>query len=140
MVASKKLVEADNTITTEGLVFLVSMFLEKEHANLFMSKIKGLRGTQIPSFIATREVLSAFCIKLPHDRFVSEDRKQAFSLDLINTLNRCPKELYDVISEEEKQKFQPQLDEIKEKHLIENSLNDNLQIEDWESYLGCVMN
>ncbi len=91
LVASKKLVEADYTITTEGLVFLISIFLEKEHANLFMSKIKGLRGTQYAPFIATREVLTVFCIKLPHERFVSEDPQQAFLLDLINTLNRCPK-------------------------------------------------
>jgi len=91
LVASKIVVRDDLSITTEGLVFLASMFLEREYAFQFIGKITGLKGTQYSSFIATREVLMAFCLKLPHDRFQSDNSRQAFSLDLINELNRCPR-------------------------------------------------
>lgn len=137
LVANKKLVEQNGTITTEGFVFLISMFLEREHAFQFIGKIKGLKGTQYHSFIATREVLMAFCARLPHDRFVSEDRIQAFSLDLVNTLNRCPKVLYNVITDDEKQKFRPSLEESKKENLLENSSKgrDRDNIEDYIKYI-----
>ena len=137
LVASKKVLEADNTITVEGLVFLTSMFLEREYAFQFIGKITGLKGTQNNSFISTREVLMAFCLKLPHDRFQSDDTRQAFSLDLINELTRCPKELYNAITEEGKMKFQPKLDEPGIKNLLDNSTNNKKKIdaEDYDEYI-----
>jgi hypothetical protein len=124
LVEGKLVVTADNVITTEGLVFLTCMFLEREHAFQFIGKIQGLKGTQYNSFIATREVLMSFCLKLPHDKFVSENPGNALTLDIINELNRCPKTLYDVITEKEKQRFRPELDEQGIDNLIANSTND----------------
>jgi len=137
-VKERVLVNKDNTITTDGLVFLIAMFLEREHAFQFIGKIKGLKGTQYNSFIATREVLMAFCAKLPHDRFVSEDKKQAFTLDIINTLNRCPKELYAVITEEERKAFKPNLDSLKIENLLNNSTNDRADIENYDKYIEAL--
>ncbi len=137
-VRERVLVNQDNTITADGFVFLIAMFLEREHAFQFIGKIKGLKGTQFNSFIATREVLMAFCAKLPHDRFVSEDRKQAFTLDIINTLNRCPKELYSVITEEEKQRFRPGLEGSSLENLLENSTNSSGVIEDYDKYIEAL--
>ena len=133
--SNRKLIEQNNILTTDGFVFLISMFLEREHAFQFIGKIKGLKGTQSKSFIATREVFMAFCLKLPHDRFVSEDKTQALTLDIINTLNRCPKELYSIITEKEKQQFKPTLDNLKLNNLLENSLNDTEVIEDYDTYI-----
>ena len=122
----------DYSITLEGMVFLTSMFLEREYAFQFIGKIKGLKGTQYKSFLATREALMAFCIKLPHTKFVSDDAKQALSLDIINELNRCPATLFDVITESEKEEFRPKLDEEKSKRIIENSTNgDNLNDDEY---------
>ncbi|MFA9372104.1 MAG: type VI-B CRISPR-associated RNA-guided ribonuclease Cas13b [Labilibaculum antarcticum] len=137
-VKERVLVNQDNTITTDGFVFLISMFLEREYAFQFIGKIKGLKGTQFNSFIATREVLMAFCAKLPHDRFVSEDKKQAFTLDIINTLNRCPKELYGVITDEERKAFKPCLDKIKLENLLDNSTNDKADVEDYDKYIEAL--
>lgn len=121
----------DNRITTEGLVFLICMFLEREQAFQFIGKVKGLKGTQYDSFIATREVLMGFCVKLPHDKFVSEDFKQALTLDMINELNRCPKTLYNVITEEGKKQFRPELDMENRRSLFENSTN-QVAAEGWD--------
>ena len=140
LVEKIQLIKSENQITTEGLVFLICMFLEREHAFQFIGKIQGLKGTQFKSFIATREVLMSFCIRLPHDKFVSEDIKQSLTLDMINDLNRCPKALYDVITEPKKQQFRPELDNEKIIHLIENSINqanveEVLENIDYEQYI-----
>lgn len=125
LVSKKTIVDNDNTITPEGFVFLSCMFLEREYAFLFISQIKGLKGTQYKSFLATRETLMAFCVKLPHDKFISSNKEQAFTLDIISELNRCPNELFKVLSDKEKQQFLPQLDNSNAKNLFENSLNEN---------------
>lgn len=134
--ASKKEIVNGNTITTEGLVFLTSMFLEREYAFQFIGKIKGLKGTQYMSFKAFREVLMAFCVKLPHEKFKSDDFNQSFTLDIINELNRCPKTLYNIITEEDKKKFRPQLDGDKIANLINNSTGElDLYEEDYDDYI-----
>lgn len=140
VVESKQIVTPDNLITTEGLVFLTCIFLEREQAFQFIGKVQGLKGTQFNSFIATREVLLAYCLKLPHDKFVSEDLGQALTLDIINELNRCPKTLYEVITEEEKQQFRPDLDAQGIDNLIANSTNEEerekiLDEIDYEDYI-----
>lgn len=140
LVESKQIVTHANRITTEGLVFLTCMFLEREQAFQFIGKVQGLKGTQFNSFIATREVLMSFCIKLPHDKFVSEDQSKALTLDIINELNRCPKTLYGVITDEAKQRFRPELDAQGIDNLIANSTNEEereriLDEIDYEDYI-----
>ncbi len=127
-----------NTITQDGIVFLTSMFLDRENAFQFINKITGLKGTQTKEFKAKREVLMAFCVKLPHDKFVSENIQQAFSLELINELNKCPKTLYNVITEEEikKYKFKPQLEAEQIENVLQNSVPDT--IDDYENYIESI--
>ena len=129
LVASIELFGAENRITTEGLVFLISMFLEREYAFRLIGKIKELLGTQNNCFIAIREVLMAFCLKLPHDRFESDNTRQAFSLDLINELNRCPKVLYNAIAEEGKKKLRSIPGEPENKNLHDNNTKKEAKIE-----------
>jgi hypothetical protein len=124
LVADKKLVGDDNTITTEGLVFLTSLFLDRENAFQFIGKIQGLKGTQFKSFIATREVLMAYCVRLPHDKLISENPKEALLFDMLNELNKCPKILYNVLNEEHKKAFRPDLSESGIENMLANSLND----------------
>lgn len=129
-------VKDDNTTTQDGIVFLTSMFLDRENAFQFINKITGLKGTQTKSFKAKREVLMAFCVKLPHDKFISENTKQAFSLELINELNKCPKTLYNVISDKEKQNFVPKLEYEQMENVLQNSVPDT--IDDYENYIESI--
>ncbi len=135
LVERLKVCNNGSEITTEGLVFLICMFLEREHAFQFIGKVKGLKGTQYPSFIATRETLMSFCVKLPHDKFVSEDPKQSLILDIVNELNRCPKTLYEIISEEDRKQFRPELDIKSVDNLLKNSgkeeLLDTMEFEEY---------
>lgn len=139
LVENKVMVNSDNEITTHGLVFLICMFLECEQAYQFISQIEGLRGTQYSSFIATHEVFMAFCVKLPHDKFASEDLKKSLTLDMINELNRCPGTLYEVITEGGKSRFIPEIEYEKKENIIKNSLDDKITDEwDESSYLNYI--
>jgi len=124
LVAGKELVGDDNTITTEGLVFLTSLFLDRENAFQFIGKVQGLKGTQFKSFIATREVLMAYCVRLPHDKLISDNPRQALLFDMLNELNKCPKKLYNVLSDEAKREFRPELSESGIENMLANSFND----------------
>ncbi len=135
--ASKTIVvNTDNTITQDGIVFLISIFLDRENAFQFINKIKYLKGTQNKMFTAKRETLSTFCIKLPHEKFISENSTQAFSLELINELNKCPKTLYNVITEEEKRAFQPELGDEEIENIYTNSIPET--IDDYEAYIESI--
>jgi hypothetical protein len=130
------LVNDEKEIQTIGLVFLTSMFLEREYAFQFISKITGLKGTQNNSFIATREVLMAFCLKLPHQKLISEDPLQSLALNISNELNRCPKALFHVMTETEKEEFRPQITSEKYNNILSNSLNETN--EDYEEYIQSI--
>lgn len=131
-----EIITNDNTITQDGFVFLITLFLDRENAFQFINKITGLKGTQHKSFLAKREVLSAYCIQLPHQKFISENPIQAFSLELINELNKCPKELYHVITDAEKKQFQPQLEEQQINNITDNSVPET--IDDYETYIQSI--
>ena len=128
------LVNNDNTITQDGIVFLIAMFLDRENAFQFIGKIKGLKGTQENNFLAKRQVLMAYSLTLPNEKFVSENLAQAFSLELINELNKCPKVLYHVIADEEKKKFNPDIKNIQ--NVLDNSVPDN--IDNFEAYIESI--
>jgi len=124
LIQAKQLVLSNNSITVEGLVFLTAMFLDRENAFQFIGKVQGLKGTQFKSFIASREVLMAYCVRLPHDKLISDDPKQALLLDMLNELDRCPKLLYNVLSEDAKKQFRPILTKQSIEQVLENSVSD----------------
>lgn len=135
---SKDLFDENNKITTRGLVFFCCLFLDKENAFHFFNKVTGFKDTRTFDFLATREVFTVFCVKLPHDKFVSENPKQAFQLDMLNYLNRAPKELYFSLSDEGQKIFQPNLSEIGESNIIENSINETVEEFDYEEYIQAI--
>ena len=137
----KKLSLYNNVNTQEineiGFVFFISMFLTREQAFQMIGKIKGLKGTHINSYKATREVLMAYCVKSPKEKLKSDDEKQALILDIINELNRCPKELYNVITEENKKEFSSQISDSAKGKIIEASLNEEQinELDNYDSYI-----
>lgn len=124
-----------NEITTMGLSFFCCLFLDKENAFHFINRVKGLKDTRTFDFLATREVLTVFCVKLPHNKFTSEDPLQALQLDMLNYLNRTPIELYNAMTEEGKKQFQPQLSEFSKENIKDNSINDTIEEPDFDEYI-----
>lgn len=133
-----ELVSQDNKITEKGLVFFICLFLDRENAFKFINKIVGFKGTHLPEFKATREVFLAFCVKLPHDKFISDNPEQAFALDMLNELNRCPSILFDALPENLKTHFLPTLNKPEVQNIEENSLSEDLPEENYNDYIQSI--
>jgi hypothetical protein len=137
LIKEREFVKDDNIITQDGLAFFICLFLEKEYAFQSINRIVGLKGTMNPNFMATREVLTAFCAKLPHEKFMSDNPEQSFVLEVLNELNKCPSILYNNITAKEKKQFQPKIED-KIQSIEENSLPDNLPEEKYEDYISDI--
>lgn len=132
-----QLINNDNKLTNTGLIFLICCFLDKENGFYFLSQLYGFKGTHDPKFRAVREVFMNFSCKLPHDKFISDDPIQSMILDMQNELCKCPKELYNVITPEAKQKFLPTLGEHEKLNVNENSIPDEEL--NYEEYLESII-
>ncbi|WP_373763798.1 type VI-B CRISPR-associated RNA-guided ribonuclease Cas13b [Porphyromonas loveana] len=111
--------------SVDGLVFFICLFLDREQAYSMLSRTTGFKRTNANWARAVHETFCDLCVRHPHDKLESTDRRAALLLDMLNELNRCPKILYKMLSEKERQKFLPTLDEAGLYNLSKNSPNDN---------------
>lgn len=105
---------SDNTgsITEKGLAFFICLFLDKEYGYLFLKKLSGFKkgttrtGSESISYGASLETYCVYGIRLPQTKLSSSGNySTALLLDMLNELPRCPKELYDTLSPDNKQAF-----------------------------------
>jgi hypothetical protein len=87
-------------LTEAGLIFLMSFFLTKEQTNFFISKISGLKDTRTARERMVRAMFTHFNCHLPQPKLESAD----VLLDMLNELKKCPKDLFDLLSEEDKER------------------------------------
>jgi len=101
-------------LTTAGLVFILCKLLHKKYATQFVQKT-GLFRTRdqngnSPFEKNENEVMfNIFCahrIRLPKGRVESTASDYALGLDMLNELQKCPSELFDTLSPEDKELFQ----------------------------------
>ncbi len=117
--------ETAHQLTDYGLTYLICLFLDREQAFSMISRVTGFKNTSKKTFNAVRETFCQFCIKHPHERILSDNPKQALMLDMTNELTRCPKMLFDRLSEAHQKPFLPILDEDAIANAHSNSLNDD---------------
>lgn len=97
--------EKNGEVTEAGLLFFVSLFLEKKDSVWMQKKIKGFKGSQDMSQKMTCEVFCRTRILLPKLRLESIYSNDQLLLDMLNELVRCPKSLYERLQEDDRQKF-----------------------------------
>lgn len=122
-----------NTLTHQGFYFFICLFLERKYAIKFLKKFTGFKNETLPPFRATLKAFTAYCIKLPNDKIKNENPRQSLLMEMLNELNRCPKELFSHLNDEDKLKFDPKMDEKAKNNIILNSLNhadlENIDVE-----------
>lgn len=94
----------NNILTEAGISYFVCLFLDKKNGYLFLSRIKGFKDRNKTSErykSATLEAFTQFHSHVPYPKLDSSD----IALDMLNELNRCPKQLYNVLSAEDQNKF-----------------------------------
>ncbi len=87
-------------IDDKALMYFICLFLEPKYASIFLSRLAGFQKalTEDKMSLTEKAPLKAytmFCCRLPQPKLESSD----IMLDMLNELNRCPKELYPVLSE-----------------------------------------
>ncbi len=97
--------DKENELNTRRLAFFISLFLEKKQANDFLKKLKGFKDARTTEKQSTFEIYTAMRLKLPKQKIYSDETYLSIAADLINELQKCPDELYDLLSDEDKDKF-----------------------------------
>ena len=89
-----------------GILLFVCLFLHKKYIAMFMDKVKPYRkeATEVENKVLL-EIFSIYRIRLPRERYDSERPDYALGLDMLNELQKCPKELYDTFTDSDKAKF-----------------------------------
>lgn len=98
---------ADNegNITESGLLFFVSLFLEKKDAIWVQKKLEGFKCSNESYQKMTNEVFCRSRMLLPKLRLESTQTQDWILLDMLNELIRCPKSLYERLQGKYRKKF-----------------------------------
>lgn len=93
-------------ITESGLLFFVSLFLEKKDAIWMQQKLTGFKDNRENNKQMTHEVFCRSRILMPKLRLESTQTQDWILLDMLNELIRCPKSLYERLKGEDRKKFE----------------------------------
>ena len=97
-------------ITASGLLFFVSLFLEKKDAIWMQQKLRGFKDNRESKKKMTHEVFCRRRMLLPKLRLESTQTQDWILLDMLNELIRCPKSLYERLQGEDREKFKVPFD------------------------------
>ena len=101
-------------ITKNGLLFFVSLFLEKKDAIWMQQKFRGFKDNRGNKEKMTHEVFCRSRMLLPKIRLESTQTQDWILLDMLNELIRCPKSLYEHLQGAYREKFKVPFDSIDE--------------------------
>ena len=110
-------------LSSTGLVMFIAMFLHKQYAKILIDK-SGLFRDRCPDEKEKKiifEIFSVYHLKLINDRIESTQPKYALGLDILNELQKCPKELYETLNDGDKESFRIINDEGNENLLMRYS-------------------
>ncbi|MCH5328494.1 MAG: type VI-B CRISPR-associated RNA-guided ribonuclease Cas13b [Coprobacter sp.] len=92
---------SDRTLSDIGIIFFTCLFLEKRYIAMFLEAMKPWpKDFDEIKQKAVLEVFSVYHIRLPREKYDSTRPDYALGLDMINELQKCPKELFDILSVE----------------------------------------
>lgn len=85
-----------------GLVMLCSLFIEKKYSKILTDKLHCIPQADQS---VMNELISVYRIRSYTEKFHVDKNTDALALDILTELRRCPKELFEIISPENQQKF-----------------------------------
>lgn len=105
--------------------FFICLFLQRDEAQRFLSRTKFYQNCNETQQQAIRETYREFSCKLSKPKLHSSD----ILLDMINELSRCPKELYSVLSESDRNNFKRSSTDVLNEDPNDDDSNDQNQQE-----------
>ena len=107
-------IESDNkynSISNFGLVYLTSLFLSKSDTELMLDSLQVFENSPFKDEFAMEKsvltsVMAVYRINIPKGkRLKMEDDNIQICLDMLNELQKCPQELYDIITQDGQKSF-----------------------------------
>ena len=100
-------------LSTVGLITLCSLLLEKKHIHELLQKsgflasfsTKTGNNVELSRQAIIFEVMSIYRIVLPQRKLNIEKSEIQVALDMLNELKKCPEELFDLLSDKDKEEF-----------------------------------
>ena len=98
--------DSNGILSDIGILLFVCLFLHKKYIAMFMDKVKPYRkdADEVEKKVLL-EIFSVYRVRLPKERYDSERPDYALGLDMLNELQKCPKELYETFNDTDKAKF-----------------------------------
>ncbi|WP_455961976.1 type VI-B CRISPR-associated RNA-guided ribonuclease Cas13b [Bacteroides bouchesdurhonensis] len=124
-----RLKDDEERMSYVGLLLFTCLFLHKKYitifldqANLFLPQYLSKSKKTFPETEKKiiREIFSVYRIRLPKERIESQRPEYALGLDMLNDLQKCPSELYDTLSAEDKSIFRVMRERDKKGDKTEN--------------------
>ena len=115
---SKKGQDGVTHLTPFGLLSLSALFLEKKYAKIFADKLHLIKENDAPII---GKMISVYRIRLKVQRLTVTKPADALALDIINELQRCPNELFELLSPSDQQSFRVKSEEGDEVLMIRHS-------------------
>lgn len=115
-----ELFEENGKITSAGMVFFVSFFIERRFLNRLMGYVQGFRKTE-GEYKITREIFSKYCLKDSYS-VKTPDHDAVMFRDILGYLSRVPTESYQRIRQPQTRN-EGQLSERKTDKFIVFALN-----------------
>jgi hypothetical protein len=111
------------SINESGIMFFLSLFLTKGEISNLMNQTTGFKRNDDLIWESKRWAYRYFCCKYPASRLRSVSMtKESLMLDILGELQKCPEEIYPLISDADRRTFKYGLDVYKNENdvTIEN--------------------
>lgn len=109
--ANDQKVLEENAISDFGLVYLTSLFLSKSDTETMLEKLEVFQNSPFKDRFAMEKsvltsIMAVYRINIPKGkRLKMEDDNVQLCMDMLNELQKCPQELYDVMKQSGKDTF-----------------------------------
>ena len=101
-----RLTDVDGTFSWMGILLFTCLFIEKKYISMLFDGVKPyFEGATKADKKAVLEVFSVYRMRMPEEKYDSTRPDYALGLDMMNELQRCPKELYDTFCDKDKELF-----------------------------------
>lgn len=127
-----------NALTQDGLVFFTCLFLEREFMFYFINQTHGLKNATTLPFKSKRELFGVFCLRLPHEKISSDNPKNALYLDILNEINKVPKEIFRHLLPDQQKNYRPDFSNERNEKIAENSVREDE--DDLDTYIQELQN
>ncbi len=107
--AFKYRIVENEELTINGIAYITSLFLEKREAYLLLNSLSGFKENRTDWSRLTKECYTVYRMQLPRSQVTSNYGKEGLLLEMVSELIKCPHEIFKHLSEEERNRFEPNL-------------------------------